>query len=82
MKSTSTLRVAQQEEVPPVELQKSFFEPRSLVNNLLTILAWVMAVMACLPLFSVLIMLIYKGSQRLSWSIFTELPAIPGDRSA
>jgi phosphate transport system permease protein len=73
MNSTSTLRVTQ-EEVPPVELQKSFFEPRSLVNNLLTILAWVMAVMACLPLFSVLIMLIIKGSQRLSWSIFTELP--------
>jgi phosphate transport system permease protein len=62
------------EETPLPELEKRFFEPRSLVNNLLTILAWIMAVMACLPLFSVLLRLIYKGSQRLSWSIFTELP--------
>ena len=49
-------------------------EPRSLVNNLLTILAWVMAVFACVPLFSVLIMLIIRGGARLSWSLFTELP--------
>jgi phosphate transport system permease protein len=33
-----------------------------------------MACLACVPLFSVLIMLIIRGSQRLSWSIFTELP--------
>lgn len=56
------------------DLERDFFEPRSLVNNLLTILTWAMAVLACVPLFSVLIMLIIRGSQRLSWSIFTELP--------
>jgi phosphate transport system permease protein len=61
-------------EVTKVELEKNFYEPRSLVNNLLTILTWTMAVLACIPLFSVLIMLIIRGSQRLSWSLFTELP--------
>ena len=35
---------------------------------------WIMAIFACLPLFSVLIMLIIRGSQRLSWRLFTELP--------
>jgi phosphate transport system permease protein len=73
MKQTSAVRVVQ-EEVTQAELEKNFFEPRSLVNNLLTILTWTMAVLACIPLFSVLIMLIIRGSQRLSWSLFTELP--------
>jgi phosphate transport system permease protein len=62
------------EEVLHSELKKNYFEPRSLFNNILTIITWFMAILACLPLFSVLIMLILKGSQRLSWEIFTELP--------
>lgn len=62
------------EEVTHEDLEKSFFEPRSLFSNSLSILTWVMAILACVPLFSVLIMLIIRGSQRLSWAIFTELP--------
>lgn len=73
MKQTSAISVAQ-EEVTLTDLEKRFLEPRSLVNNLLTILAWILAVFACVPLFSVLIMLIIRGSARLSWSLFTELP--------
>ena len=75
MKQTSAISVDyDREKVAPPDLKKNFFAPRSLVSNLLTILTWFMAILACLPLFSVLIRLIYKGSQRLSWSIFTELP--------
>jgi len=73
MKQTSAISVAQ-EEVTLTDLEKRFLEPRSLVNNLLTILAWILAVFACVPLFSVLIMLVIRGSARLSWSLFTELP--------
>jgi len=73
MKEASALHLTRDEELHS-ELEKNYFGPRSLFNNILTIVTWFMAVLACLPLFSVLIMLIIKGSQRLSWSIFTELP--------
>ena len=49
-------------------------EPRTLFSSILSGVTWIMACLACVPLFSVLIMLIIRGSQRLSWSIFTELP--------
>ena len=49
-------------------------EPRTLFSSILSAITWIMAVFSCIPLFSVLIMLIIRGSQRLSWSIFTELP--------
>jgi phosphate transport system permease protein len=73
MQQSSALRATPAELTQP-DLGKKWFEPRSLVNNLLTILAWIMAITACVPLFSVLIMLIIRGSARLSWSLFTELP--------
>jgi phosphate transport system permease protein len=73
MKQATAIKI-EPEEVTIRELEKNFFVRRSLFNNILTILAWAMAILACLPLFSVLIRLIIKGSQRLSWSIFAELP--------
>jgi phosphate transport system permease protein len=73
MNQTSAMSV--EREVPTLpDLKRNVFEPRSLVNSTLNLLAWIMAVLACMPLFSVLIRLIVRGSQRLSWSIFTELP--------
>lgn len=73
MSQSSAARV-EREEVTLTELQKNVWEPRSLFNGFLNILTWIMALVACLPLFSVLVMLIIRGSRRLSWSIFTELP--------
>ncbi|NTW36829.1 MAG: phosphate ABC transporter, permease protein PstA, partial [Syntrophobacteraceae bacterium] len=73
MSQSSAARV-EREEVTLTELQKNVWEPRSLFNGFLYILTWIMALLACLPLFSVLVMLIIRGSRRLSWSIFTELP--------
>ena len=39
MRQTSAARIVP-DEVTQADLEKKFFEPRSLVNNLLTILAW------------------------------------------
>jgi phosphate transport system permease protein len=41
---------------------------------LLTIGAWVAAILAAVPLVSVLYMLIMRGGARLSWELFVELP--------
>ena len=49
-------------------------EPRALRSALLTGLAWGGALIASVPLFSVLYMLIVKGGARLSLELFTELP--------
>lgn len=73
MSRTSALK-AEREVVILPELEKNLLDRRSLFNTSLNVLTWTMAVLACLPLFSVLIMLLVRGSQRLSWSIFTELP--------
>jgi phosphate transport system permease protein len=55
-------------------LQRSFSEPRALRSALLTAGAWVVALIASIPLFSVLYMLIVEGGARLSTELFTELP--------
>jgi phosphate transport system permease protein len=55
-------------------LERSPFEPRALRSLLLTIGAWVAALLAAVPLFSVLYMLIVRGGSRLSWELFVELP--------
>ena len=55
-------------------LQRSLSEPRALRSGLLTGGAWVVALIASVPLFSVLYMLIVEGGARLSSELFTELP--------
>ena len=55
-------------------LAHSWSDRRSMTNLLLTISAWVVALLACIPLLSVLYMLIVKGGGRLSLELFTELP--------
>jgi phosphate transport system permease protein len=55
-------------------LERSFFEPRALRSLLLTAGTWMTAIIASIPLFSVLYMLIVRGGSRLSLEIFTELP--------
>ena len=56
------------------DLQHSWWRPRTIVNSLLSGLTWLVALVACVPLFSVLYMLIVKGGSRLSWALFVELP--------
>jgi phosphate transport system permease protein len=55
-------------------LQRSPFEARAIRNSLLTGMAWIVAIIASVPLISVLYGLIVKGGHRLSLEVFTELP--------
>lgn len=55
-------------------LKRSLLDRRSLINTVLSLGAWFAAILACIPLFSVLIMLVMRGGSKLSLSLFTELP--------
>ena len=59
---------------PMARLERSPFERRALTSLLLTIGVWVAAIVAGIPLVSVLYMLILRGGARLSGSVFVELP--------
>lgn len=58
--------------LPSLERQR--FETRALTSYILSSITVVAAVAACIPLFSVLLMLIYRGGRRLSLEVFYSLP--------
>jgi phosphate transport system permease protein len=58
-------------------LQRSLHEPRTLLSALLSTITGAATVIACIPLFSVLIMLLWRGAAKLSWHLFVELPPTP-----
>jgi phosphate transport system permease protein len=64
--------VAQAVQLP--NLKRQPMEPRALKSIILSAITISAAVTACVPLFSVLIMLIYRGGRRLSLEIFYALP--------
>src|SRR5262249_60687921 len=66
------------EEVNLPELEKSLRHPRTLFSYVLSVLAGVITVVAMVPLFSVLFMLLFKGGQRLRVALFTQLPPPAG----
>ncbi len=55
-------------------LERSHFEARALKSGLLTVGTWIAAIIASIPLFSVLYMLITRGGARLNWESLTALP--------
>jgi phosphate transport system permease protein len=57
-----------------VDFRRSLFRYRTAMSFGLSGVTWVIALLACLPLFSVLYMLIVRGGSRLNWAVFTELP--------
>ena len=57
-----------------VQLQRSPFERRALRNGVLTVGAWTAALIAGIPLISVLYMLIVRGGARLGWEALSTLP--------
>jgi phosphate transport system permease protein len=59
-------------------LEKSLRSPRTLFSACMSVLALVMTLIAVVPLFSVLIMLAWKGGKRLGVALFTELPPAAG----
>jgi hypothetical protein len=66
--------VAALEPADAPDLRRSWGERRALRSTILTAGAWVVAVIASVPLFSALYMLIVQGGSRLSLDLFTELP--------
>jgi phosphate transport system permease protein len=58
----------------PVSLRRSALDRRALRSLLLSAGAWAAALIAAVPLVSVLYMLIVRGGARLHWELFTELP--------
>ncbi|WP_442506524.1 phosphate ABC transporter permease PstA [Novipirellula sp. SH528] len=55
-------------------LERSLRHPRTLFSIVLSIGTGLATVFACVPLFSVLIMLIWRGGKKISLALFTELP--------
>ena len=56
------------------DLSRSWTERRALRSVVMTAGAWILALIASVPLFSVLYMLIVQGGSRLSLDLFAELP--------
>jgi phosphate transport system permease protein len=59
------------------ELELSLYRPRTLLSAMLSGLVACMTFLALIPLFAVLWMLIWRGGQKLSLSLFTQLPPAP-----
>ena len=57
-----------------VDLSRNPFELRAFLSVLLTVGAWLIALLGAVPLFSVIYMLVVKGGARLGLELFTELP--------
>ncbi len=60
--------------VVSARLERAPFERRALTSLLLTAGVWATAIIAAIPLVSVLYMLIVRGGSRLTWSVLVELP--------
>jgi phosphate transport system permease protein len=59
---------------PMPSLNRSMVDGRILRSLMLTVGAWAVALVASIPLFSVLYLLIVRGGSRLGWEILSELP--------
>jgi phosphate transport system permease protein len=59
------------------QLERSLQRPRTLIDFLLNILVGGMTVASLVPLFSVVLMLFWRGGQRLSLAVFSQLPPAP-----
>src|SRR5262249_19807925 len=59
------------------ELEKDVMRPRTLTTVLLSALVSVMCLLALIPLFSVVLMLLWRGGHKLSVAALTELPPAP-----
>ncbi len=73
MTDTTASQLPDPDEEAPV-LTHSWADGRALSNGMFTIGAWLVALIAAIPLVSVLYMLIVQGGSRLSTELFTELP--------
>lgn len=56
------------------QLQRQMLERRALKSGFLTVLTWIAAILASIPLFSVIYMLLIRGGARISIETLTALP--------
>jgi phosphate transport system permease protein len=56
------------------QLERRLREPRTLFNTVMCWVAGGLTIVAMVPLFSVIIMLVWRGGQRLGLDLFTQLP--------
>src|SRR5215475_11410034 len=59
------------------ELDRSLRRPRTLFSITMSGVATLMTMLALIPLFSVVLMLLWRGGQKLSLAVFTQLPPAP-----
>ncbi len=59
------------------DLERSLRRPRTLISVLLSGLVTMMTLLALIPLFSVVWMLLWRGGRKLSLALFTQLPPAP-----
>jgi phosphate transport system permease protein len=59
------------------ELDRSLRRPRTLFSALMSALVTVTTMIALVPLFSVVLMLLWRGGSKLSVAVFTQLPPAP-----
>jgi phosphate transport system permease protein len=59
------------------QLERSLRRPRTLLDFSLNALVAVMTLLSLVPLFSVILMLVWRGGQRLSLGVLTQLPPAP-----
>jgi phosphate transport system permease protein len=75
--STAALNTTDPElDLPKLEM--TLRSPRTLFNYIMCVLTGLMTLVAMVPLFSVLYMLIVRGGQRLNLALFTDLPPAAG----
>jgi phosphate transport system permease protein len=63
-------------EITLQDLERSLRRPRSLFSYLLSTLTTVLTLVAAVPLFSVLYMLVRRGAHRISWETITSLQPV------
>ena len=59
------------------DLEKSLLRPRTLMSAILSWFVGAMTILALIPLFSVVWMLVWRGGRKLSLLCFTQLPPAP-----
>ena len=59
------------------QLERSLRRPRTLTDFLLSLTVTAMTLLSLVPLFSVVIMLLWRGGRKLSLAVFTQLPPAP-----
>ena len=60
------------------QLERSLRKPRTLFSFCASVICTVLALLAAVPLFSVLVMLVWRGAAHLSPALLTQLPPAAG----